>query len=289
MQHNSTCLWSFSQYSAPGGCGGLGAAPAALTLILYLGSGRAGFAFPGSPGAPALLRSLNLRQTNNLYYILDNKYQYVIMAMLNGTRTLSVAPKLMYLRRAVLEIPAKFSVPPGLPLNKKHSPRTHSESTLPQLLIPLHFISFICNVYSKPREGEGRPRPKGLQLVTIRFPIPRARTNARLPRAPWARGNPNPLYALLHNSRTPRGWDISGWDSQSWLSFLAASRGSPVTNHRPRVTEHESRSTSQGARATLPLVPRYRCAATRKVPESRQLLIFYGATPPGNISAPAGV
>jgi hypothetical protein len=62
-----------------------------------------------------------------------------------------------------------------------------------------------------------------------------------------------------------------------------------ITGHESPATEHGSRSTSHRTRATPPLVPRYRCAATRKVPESRQLLIFYGATPPGNISAPDGV
>jgi hypothetical protein len=34
---------------------------------------------------------------------------------------------------------------------------------------------------------------------------------------------------------------------------------------------HESRVTELGPQATTPLVPRYRCAATRKVPESRVL------------------
>jgi hypothetical protein len=72
----------------------------------------------------------------------------------------------MRLRRAVLKIPAKSSVPPRLPLRKNRSLRTRSESTLPQSLIPLDFKSFISNVYKKPREGVPRSGPKFLQLVT---------------------------------------------------------------------------------------------------------------------------
>jgi len=59
----------------------------------------------------------------------------------------------MRLRRAVPKFPAKSSAPPRLPLRKNRSLRTRSESTLPQLLIPLHFKSFISNVYKKPGGG----------------------------------------------------------------------------------------------------------------------------------------
>jgi hypothetical protein len=167
----------------------------------------------------------------------------------------------MRLRRAVLKISAKFSVPPGLPLNKKLSLPTRSESTLPQPLIPLDFISFNSNVYGKPGEGPPHQRTRVWQVVTSRSALLRARTNKR---------NPIPLIYLLHNSRTPPGVGVpQWWDSQSWLSFLGLSR---VTEHGPRTT-------------APPLVPRYRCAQTCKVPESRQLL----KASPGNISAPAGV
>jgi hypothetical protein len=146
----------------------------------------------------------------------------------------------MRLRCAVPKTPAKSSVPLGSPLNKLRSLLTGSESTLPQSLIPLDFISFNSNVYRKPGEGSLHHWPKVLQLVTSRLLFLRARTNPR---------NPNPLCALLHNSWIPGGWGISGWDSQSsWLSFLAASPGSPVTNHRPRVTV-------RGPRITAPLSP----------------------------------
>jgi hypothetical protein len=105
--------------------------------------------------------------------------------------------KLMHVCRVVLKIPAKISVAPGLPLNKSRRLPTHSESTLPQPLIPLHFISFSCNVYKKTGEGPARPSPKVLQFVTTCSPVLRAGTNVR---------NPNPLTHLLHKSRTPRGW-----------------------------------------------------------------------------------
>jgi hypothetical protein len=146
---------------------------------------------------------------------------------------LSKLLKAMRLRCAVLKIPAESSVPPGLPLSKNRSLRTHSESTLPQLLIPLHFNSFRCNVYKKPGEGAPHPRPKVLQLITNRTRFLRTRTKPR---------NPIPLIALLHDSRIPRGWGISEWDSHSWLSFLASSRGSQVTNRQPRDTGHRTRA-----------------------------------------------
>ena len=76
-----------------------------------------------------------------------------------GTRTSFVAPKLMRPRRAVPKIPARYLVALGLPLNKSCSLPTHSESTLPQPLIPLDFISFISNVYRKPVEGVTSSQP----------------------------------------------------------------------------------------------------------------------------------
>jgi hypothetical protein len=146
-------------------------------------------------------------------------------------RTRSVLLQAMRLRCAVLKIPAKSSVPSGLPLNKKRSLRTHSESTLPQLLISPHFNSFRCNAYKKTGEGEGRPRPKVLQLVTSRFLFLRARTNPR---------NPNPLCALLHNSRIPRGVGYLRVGQPIFLAVLY--RGVPrIKGHGARLTEHAPR------------------------------------------------
>src|SRR5579872_3190108 len=63
----------------------------------------------------------------------------------------------MRLRCTVLQIPAKSSVPRRSPLGKNRFLPTHSESTLPQLLIPRHFNSFISNAYAKP-QGESPTR-----------------------------------------------------------------------------------------------------------------------------------
>jgi hypothetical protein len=75
----------------------------------------------------------------------------------------------MRLRRAVPKIPPKSSVPPRLPFHKSRLLLTRPESTLPQLLIPLHFNSRRCNAYKKPGEGVPLSSPKVLQLVTPSF------------------------------------------------------------------------------------------------------------------------
>ena len=72
----------------------------------------------------------------------------------------SVPTQVMRLRRAVLQNPPKCSVPPRLPFYKIRPPLTHLESTLLQVLIPLHFISFISNTYKKPGGGCLLPTPK---------------------------------------------------------------------------------------------------------------------------------
>ena len=112
-----------------------------------------------------------------------------------GTRTLPYSPQVMRLRRAVLKITAKPSVPSTLPLYKSRPLLTRSESTLPQLLIPLHFNSFISNTYRKPQGGGPIRKPKVWQLVTPRSPLLCPHTNMR---------NPIRVMRLLHNSRTPR-------------------------------------------------------------------------------------
>ena len=69
-------------------------------------------------------------------------------------------------RRAVPKIPPKSSVPPRLPLHKSHTLLTHPESTLLQMLIPLHFNSLRINTYKKPGGGCPSLDPKVWQLVT---------------------------------------------------------------------------------------------------------------------------
>src|SRR5208282_2255724 len=151
-----------------------------------------------------------------------------------GARTPSVFPQVMRLRRAVLKIPPKSSVPPGLPIYKIPSVPTHSKSTLPQLLIPLHFNSRRCNTYKKPGGGTPSYGPKVWQLVTnpaspcisaslhpcfVTSPPHASHPGARTPSTdqgarvtsplPCTRTNPCnpfPLMELLHDSRTPPGW-----------------------------------------------------------------------------------
>src|ERR1700720_1786251 len=94
-------------------------------------------------------------------------------------------------RRAVLQTPPKSSIPPRLPFYKVRPLRTRSESTLLQLLIPLHFNSPRINTYKNPGGGSLSSSPRVLQLVTPHAPSLRTHTNPR---------NPNPFYALLHVS-----------------------------------------------------------------------------------------
>jgi hypothetical protein len=84
------------------------------------------------------------------------------------------------LRHAVPKVPAKSSVPPRLPLHKTRLLPTRSESTLLQLLIPLHFNSRRYNVHKKPWERTHRSSHQVLQLVTpLVVVIPReSRTSA---------------------------------------------------------------------------------------------------------------
>src|SRR5579863_9249638 len=84
--------------------------------------------------------------------------------------SLSVRPQVMRLRRAVLQIPPRPPVPPRLPLYKNRHSLTRSESTLLQVLIPLHFISFISNTYKKSGGGTPSSSPKVSQLVNPSLP-----------------------------------------------------------------------------------------------------------------------
>ena len=137
----------------------------------------------------------------------------------------------MRLRRAVLQIPRKLPVPPGLPLYKSCHSLSRSESTLLQVLIPLHFISFISNTYVKPGGGTPLPAPKFGNsslppLPNLSFRAQRgicfclfhryliaslshrplcAHSNDCLSRAHWARGNSFSSKRLLTLSITPGG------------------------------------------------------------------------------------
>ena len=163
----------------------------------------------------------------------------------------------MRLRPAVLQIPAKSSVPPGLPLHNNRAFPTRSESTLPQLLIPFHFNSPRINTYKKP--GGGTPlRTTKFRNSLLRTPRRPART-----RTPATSMLSIAYFTVLW---TPR---VGGRPRRAIPGCLPTF---------PRIVGH--------SRATAPLVLRYRCTATRKVPKSPVLL--FGSTP-GNISAPPGV
>ena len=81
----------------------------------------------------------------------------------------------MYPHRAVLEIPSKSSVPPGLPVYKIRPLPTPSKSTLLQVMIPLYFNSPRINTYKKPGRGSLLPDPK---FCNSSLPTPRYRSLA---------------------------------------------------------------------------------------------------------------
>jgi hypothetical protein len=101
--------------------------------------------------------------------------------------SLSARPQVMRLRRAVLQIPPKPPVPPGLPLYKNRHSLTRSESTLPQVLIPRHFISFISNTYKKPGGGTPLPAP---EFCNSLLPVRHFRAHTATPATPF----PSMLY-----------------------------------------------------------------------------------------------
>ncbi len=156
----------------------------------------------------------------------------------------------MRLRRAVLQIPAKSSVPPRLPFHKNHSLPTPSQSTLPQMLIPLHFNSFSSNAYKKTRGRIPAAIPKVCQLVTRHALRLRTHSNAR---------NPNPLIRLLHSFRHTRGWGsrvshlIAAYRSNALLSrsFLFSAYSVISALKSP----FQPASTSAGTRKPSPKPP----------------------------------
>jgi hypothetical protein len=81
-----------------------------------------------------------------------------------------VPASLMRPRRAVLQTPPKSSVPPRLPFYKSCPALTHAESTLLQLLIPLHFNSPRINTYKKPGGGSLLPTPKFYNSSLLVYP-----------------------------------------------------------------------------------------------------------------------
>ena len=141
-------------------------------------------------------------------------------------------------RRAVPQIPAKSSAPPRLPFyNSRHS-LTRSESTLTQLLIPLHFIPFISNTYKKPGGGPPLPAPKFcnslLPSLRPRSLATRQSSLVTLPATPFP-VHPELRRAALSPREEPRGTGHSqlaedaGTSNPASASVDAASSISPLS------------------------------------------------------------
>src|SRR5580692_6771249 len=165
----------------------------------------------------------------------------------------------MALRRAVLKTPSTSPAPPRSPIHKPRFLPTRSESTLPQLLIPLDFNSCITNVYKKPQGGiaTGGPKfvnssprpprfviPSGARIsappscfpeenLLSLFPLGSslfhyALTSLSLCPAAHTRTprNSNPLYALLHTSLYTAGMPLDA-PHDGPFDFRPASAYSP--------------------------------------------------------------
>jgi hypothetical protein len=125
------------------------------------------------------------------------------------------APPVMRVRCAVLQIPAKSSVPLRLPFHKNCSPLNPSQSTLPQLLIPLHFNSFRSNTYNNPGEVAPPLTSNDFQLVTTCIPPSWSHGNAR---------NSSAFLELLTTLITPR-----------WVGY-ALPTSSPLIHQPPFIS-----------------------------------------------------
>ena len=149
----------------------------------------------------------------------------------------------MRLRRAVLKIPPKSSVPPRSPLYKLRPLPTPSESTLPQVLIPLHFKSFISNTYKKTGRGSLRQAPK---FVNSSLSSHHSCAHTARPATPirsiayfttiWIPGG----WGGIHRASAPPTCHLEGTDRR----FRPCRKGSASlllpTDHGPRDTRHYS-------------------------------------------------
>jgi hypothetical protein len=154
----------------------------------------------------------------------------------------------MALRRAVPKTPPRSPVPPRSLIHKPRILSTSSESTLPQLLISTRFNPSISNVYEKP---QGRPPPLPQGLSTRHYRLPAHATHTRTATTPIPSMCYGQLSVYLRTACTPSGTANPGCRSSA---FRATFYGQPPW-------------------ATAPLLRTYRCAAARKVPESRLLLL----------------
>ena len=148
-----------------------------------------------------------------------------------GARLLPVLPQVMRLRRAVLQIPTKSSVPPRSLLHKHSALLTRAESTLLQVFIPRHFNSFRCNTYKKLGEG---PLVAAQEFSNSSLPNRRSCARTATPATPI----PSCAYSQL--SSYP-GWGVR-------LSNSARTeerrRQSSNSSPRPRASRADSRYTT---------------------------------------------
>ena len=138
-----------------------------------------------------------------------------------GERGFIRSPQVMCLRCVVPKTHGIPSVPSRSLVNKRRSRPTHSESTLPQLLIPLDFNSCISSVYKKPRGQGPSPATKVLQLVSTHSPFLGPHTNARQPHSSQ--------YFTSYPSGYPRVAPSAHKPGQSPLLGCAAGHGTRAT------------------------------------------------------------
>src|SRR5579864_5518243 len=180
----------------------------------------------------------------------------------------------MRLRRAVLQIPARSFLPPGLPFYKIHLLSTHSKSTLLQLLIPQHFNSPRINTYKKP----GRGVSSEPQSFTTRHYLCAAESvTQHLPQVQ------SPLSFTSHFSVC----SVEVGTRTAGMHFPSdeACHLSPLPAPSPQV-----RNLSQAPRADHPSVPRIpRCPAPRPPEPARRKVGVYSQPAGGQNESPPSV
>ena len=132
------------------------------------------------------------------------------------------APQLMRLRRAVLQIPRKSSVPPGLLLYKSHPLLTSLKSTLLQVLIPLHFNSPRINTYKKPGRGS---HPRAPKFCNSLLPSPRPSLLATR-HSPLATVPVTPFPATLTRYVKPKSCVCHSYKKHGGWGYLSRSQAS---------------------------------------------------------------
>jgi hypothetical protein len=159
---------------------------------------REGSAFSPSNLATLLRATSNKQTTYSLF--LTNSINVLYWLSRLGRQLGRCPPQNMRLRCAVPKIPAKSSVPPRSPIRNRRYLPTHSDSTLPQVLIRLHFNSFIRNACTKPAGGPPNPP----QSFATRHPPHRA-VIPHAARILWVHSARTRSWQRAHINIIPRG------------------------------------------------------------------------------------